>query len=43
MTARKDKELYQSKIDFFTHMVHEIRTPLTLILTPLESVMKIKG
>lgn len=43
MTARKDKELYQSKIDFFTHMVHEIRTPLTLILTPLESVMKSKG
>lgn len=43
MTARKDKELYQSKIDFFTHMVHEIRTPLTLILTPLETVMKSKG
>nr|QIM10891.1 hybrid sensor histidine kinase/response regulator [uncultured Muribaculaceae bacterium] len=42
MTAQKDKELYQSKIDFFTHMVHEIRTPLTLILTPLESVMKSK-
>lgn len=42
MTIRKDKELYQSKIDFFTHMVHEIRTPLTLILTPLESVMKSK-
>lgn len=43
MTAQKDKELYQSKIDFFTHMVHEIRTPLTLILTPLENVMKSKG
>lgn len=37
--AKKDRELYQSKIDFFTHMVHEIRTPLTLILTPLENVM----
>lgn len=42
MTAKKDKELYQSKIDFFTHMVHEIRTPLTLILTPLENVMRSK-
>lgn len=42
MEARKDKELYQSKIVFFTHMVHEIRTPLTLILTPLETVMKSK-
>lgn len=43
LTIRKDKELYQSKIDFFTHMVHEIRTPLTLILSPLESLMKSKG
>ncbi len=40
LSIRKDKELYHSKIEFFTHMVHEIRTPLTLILTPLESVMK---
>lgn len=39
LSMEKDKEIYQNKIDFFTHMVHEIRTPLTLILSPLENVM----
>lgn len=43
MSAEKDKEVYQSKIEFFTHIVHEIRTPLTLILAPLESVMRSTG
>lgn len=35
----KEKELYESKISFFTHVTHEIRTPLTLIKGPLESVL----
>lgn len=26
MAVEKDKEIYQSKIEFFTHMIHEIRT-----------------
>lgn len=43
MAAQKDKELYNSKIDFFTHIVHEIRTPLTLILAPLDNIMKSTG
>ena len=38
----KEKELYVSKIDFFTNVAHEIRTPLTLIKSPLESVLKDK-
>lgn len=39
VTIEKDKEIYQSKIDFFTQMVHELRTPLSLILAPLRQVM----
>ncbi len=32
----KKLELYKSKIDFFTSVSHDIRTPLTLIMAPLE-------
>ena len=36
---KTDAALLQSKMDFFSHIVHEIKTPLTLIGTPLQSVM----
>jgi Signal transduction histidine kinase len=36
----KEKELYTAKIEFFTHITHEIRTPLSLIKIPLDDVMK---
>ena len=35
----REQELYQSKIDFYTDVVHEIRTPLTLIKAPLEKLI----
>ena len=35
----KDKEIYETKIEFFTHIAHEIRTPLSLITAPLESII----
>ena len=36
---KKDQEIYHSKMEFFTYMVHEIRTPLTLITGPLSNIM----
>ncbi|WP_460767543.1 ligand-binding sensor domain-containing protein [Niabella terrae] len=37
---KKEKEFYESKLDFFTKIAHEIRTPLTLIKAPMEKIMK---
>lgn len=36
--AKQEQDLIQSKIKFFVNLVHEIRTPLTLIKLPLESI-----
>lgn len=40
MAHEKEKELYEAKLNFFTHVTHEIKTPLTLIKAPLEKILK---
>lgn len=37
---QKEKEIYQAKIEFFTNITHEIQTPLTLIVGPIEWLSK---
>ena len=37
--VEKEKEIYETKINFFTNMAHEIRTPLSLIVAPLENII----
>jgi signal transduction histidine kinase len=36
---QREQEFYNQKIEFFTTMAHEIRTPLSLIIAPLEKLM----
>ncbi|WP_299231764.1 response regulator [uncultured Bacteroides sp.] len=36
-----EKEIYKTKINFFTTIVHEIRTPLTLIKAPLDKELSL--
>lgn len=39
----QEKEAYNSKINFFTSIAHEIRTPVSLIIGPLEQIIETSG
>jgi signal transduction histidine kinase/ligand-binding sensor domain-containing protein/DNA-binding response OmpR family regulator len=39
LNAEKEKEVSEKKISFFTHISHEFRTPLTLIINPLKEIL----
>ena len=40
MEYDRERENYKDKMDFFTRVAHEIRTPLTLIRGPMENIME---
>jgi ligand-binding sensor domain-containing protein/signal transduction histidine kinase/DNA-binding response OmpR family regulator len=39
---KSEQDFYKQKIEFFTAMAHEIRTPLSLIIAPLEKLLSSK-
>ncbi len=38
--SNKEKEILNAKINFFTNITHEVRTPLTLIKGPLDRILQ---
>lgn len=40
ISSNKEKEMFRSKLNFFTIVAHEIRTPVSLIIGPLEKILE---
>ena len=43
LNEEKEKEVREARLNFFTMIAHEIRTPVSLIIGPLEKIMKKGG
>ena len=43
MDTEKEKELNEKKLSFFTHVSHEFRAPLTLIINPVKELLHAPG
>ncbi len=43
MALRTNEKIHQFKSDFFNQVAHEIRTPLSLVTSPLKELMHSKG
>ena len=43
LEKKTEKDMYESKIQFFTHIAHEIRTPVTMIRGPLDHIIQEGG
>jgi len=39
VNAQKERDLHEKKLSFFTHVSHEFRTPLTLIINPVKEML----
>jgi len=39
LQSEQEKELNEKKLSFFTHISHEFRTPLTLIINPIKELL----
>tara|TARA_B110000263_G_scaffold56829_1_gene48438 strand:+ start:11519 stop:15601 length:4083 start_codon:yes stop_codon:yes gene_type:complete len=43
ISHKKENELHEEKMNFFAKMSHEIQTPITLILGPIEDMYELAG
>ncbi|MEJ6979465.1 two-component regulator propeller domain-containing protein [Pedobacter sp. P351] len=41
LIREKENDLHQNKLEFFTNISHEIKTPLTLILAPIDRLLEL--
>lgn len=43
LNAEREQEINRRKLDFFTNIAHEFRTPITLIINPIKDLLQKQG